>query len=303
MAHEIIIIGCGDVGTRLARRWRTAGVDVAALFRSALRSGDRQQQLQSQGIAILHADLDQPETLAPLQAPGLHGRVLYYLAPPPGEGERDSRIEHFLACLGKDNCPQQLIYMGTSGVYGDSGGAWVDEECPTQPQTGRAIRRLAAETALRQASQELGFSLTLLRVGGIYGPGRLPEARLRQGLPVLRETECGYSNRIHVDDLLGICIAAAEHPQPGQRVFNVSDGKPGNMTEYFLAVAQALGLPPPPQLSLAEARQQLSPAMLSYLGESRRMDSRKVLRELAYQLRYPDLASGLRDIEPGNTSD
>jgi nucleoside-diphosphate-sugar epimerase len=294
MPNEIIIIGCGDVGTRLARQWRLAGAPVAALLRSA----DRQQQLQAGGITTLNADLDRPECLGLLAAPRLHRRVVYYLAPPPGEGEGDSRIEHFLACLGADNCPQQLIYMGTSGVYGDSEGGWVDEESPTVPQTGRAIRRLAAETALRQASKTLGFALTLLRVGGIYGPGRLPEARLRQGLPVLREAECGYSNRIHVDDLVGICIAAAEQPQPGQRVFNVSDGRPGNMTEYFLAVAQALGLPPPPQLSLAEAREQLSAAMLSYLGESRRMESRKVLRELNYSLQYPDLASGLRAIAP-----
>lgn len=293
MTSEILFIGCGDIGRRLAQQWLERGYRPVALA----RSGDSAARLQSLGIEVVHGDLDQPDSLHCLDE-HLHGRVVYYLAPPPAQGDGDSRIAHFLAHLDASRCPAQVIYMGTSGVYGDVDGAWVDEHSPTQPQTARARRRLAAEDALREVATQRGFPLTLLRVGGIYGPGRLPEMRLRQGLPLLREEACGYSNRIHLADLLAICIAAAEQPGKGCRIFNVSDGHPGNMTQYFLAVADALGLPHPPQLSLAEAKKVLSPAMLSYLGESRRMNSSKVLRELDLALQYPDLESGLSEIDP-----
>ena len=290
MENEIVIIGCGDIGRRLAPHWLAQGRSVAALARSS----DSARRLQALGLPILPGDLDDATSLACLCTPRLHARIVYYLAPPPGEGEGDPRIEHLLACLAPDNCPAQLIYMGTSGVYGDYGGAWVDEHSPVWAQAPRAKRRLAAESALHSAATRLGFALTLLRVGGIYGPGRLPLTRLQKGLPVLCEAESGFSNRIHVEDLLQILLALAEQPAAGVRLYNISDNHPGSMTGYFLAVAAALGLPQPPQISLAEARQQLSPAMLSYLGESRRMDSRKVLHELGIELRYPELRDGLR---------
>lgn len=288
----IVIIGCGDIGTRLAAYWLGCQTPVWALARTA----DSAHRLQSLGLRVVRGDLDNPTSLHALASTTLTGKTLYYLAPPPGEGEGDGRMQNFLQSLSHDNQPAQIIYMGTSGVYGDSQGAWVDELSPLHPDTSRACRRLAAEQALREAAQRLGFALTLLRVGGIYGPGRLPEARLRKGLPVLREEECGFSNRIHVEDLLAISVAAARQPTPGCRVFNVSDGQPGTMTGYFLAVAERLGLPPPPQISMDEAREQLSPAMLSYLGESRRMDSRKVWQELGLVPRFPHLAEGLREL-------
>lgn len=284
----IIIVGCGDIGTRLAQRWLALAHPVYALT----RSGDRAEQLQSQGISVLRGDLDVPQTLTALAERIVPGSVVYYLAPPSPGQAGDPRVEKLLAVIAGQT-PGQVIYMGTSGVYGDTGGNWVDEESPLRPQTARARRRLAAEQALRRASELGGWPLTLLRVGGIYGPDRLPLARLKKGLPVLREAECGYTNRIHVEDLLRICIACAEHVGEGARVFNVSDNAPGNMTQYFLAVAEALGLPQPPQLPMTEAREQLSAAMLSYLTESRRMDSRRVLRELGLVLHYPDLAAGL----------
>jgi nucleoside-diphosphate-sugar epimerase len=111
-------------------------------------------------------------------------------------------------------------------------------------------------------------------------------------LPVLAEAECGYTNRIHVEDLVRICLAAAEKGE-ADNVYNVSDGHPGNMTQYFNAVADAVGLPRPPSIPMAEAQERLSPAMLSYLTESRRMDNRKLLRDFAFTLRYPQLALGL----------
>jgi len=137
--------------------------------------------------------------------------------------------------------------------------------------------------------------VVILRVTGIYGPGRLPLARIQQGHPVLREEESPPTNRIHADDLAAVCLAAAEKAGDGD-IFNVSDGQPGTMTQYFNAVADLLGLPRPEQVSMAEAKQVMNPMMLSYLQETRRMSNDKMLRRLGVVLQYPDLASGLKNI-------
>jgi nucleoside-diphosphate-sugar epimerase len=283
---DIFIVGCGDIGTLLATNWQKRGARVTALVRSEASA----QRLQGLGLETVHGDLDQADSLNALPSAGA---LLYYLAPPPPKGEGDTRMQHLLAALsGSHALPQRIVYISTSGVYGDSKGAWVSEETPPNPQSARARRRLNAETALRDFGRRHQVPVVILRVGGIYGPGRLPVERLQKGLPVLDEAECGYTNRIHADDLVSILLASAEKGR-ADNVYNVSDGHPGNMTGYFHAVADALGLPRPPSLTMERAREQLSEAMLSYLCESRRMDNRKLLQEFAIALRYPDLASGL----------
>lgn len=284
----LFIVGCGDVGQRLAARWLAQGGRVSALARSEASAA----RLQAAGIETVPGDLDRPDSLRGLDP---RDAVLIYLAPPPASGESDPRMGHLLDALGAGRCPQRFVYLSTSGVYGPREGAWVDESTPPEPQTERARRRLDAETRLRRWADSSGVPWSILRVGGIYGPGRLPRARLEKGLPVLREAECGYTNRIHVDDLVNVCLAAAER---GQGIYNVSDDEPGTMTQYFKAVAAHLGLPPPPELSLAEAGEQLSSAMLSYLTESRRLDNRRLREELGVRLRYINLAAGLAAIPP-----
>lgn len=285
---NIFIVGCGDIGGLVAGKWLETGANVTALVRSEANA----IRLQGLGVKTVSGDLDQPESLSELPTAGT---ILYYFAPPSVQHEGDPRMHHLLDSLGADNLPRRIVYISTSGVYGDSGGKWVTEETPPNPQTARARRRLAAETILRRFGRETGVAVIILRVGGIYGPARLPLERLQKGLPVLNEAECGYTNRIHVEDLARICIAAAQKGR-ADNIYNVTDGHPGNMTQYFNAVADALGLPRPPTVSMAEARKLLSPAMLSYLTESRRMDNRKLLRDFGVTLRYPDLASGLRSI-------
>ena len=188
--------------------------------------------------------------------------------------------------------PEKLVYLSTTGVYGDCGGALVDETRPLHPATDRARRRLAAEEVLGTWSRETGAALVTLRVAGIYGPGRLPLAALRAGQPVLDRAEAPCSNRVHVDDLAAICLAAAERA-PAGAVYNVCDGEHSTMTDFYIAVAEAFDLPRPPQISRAQARQVLSPALLSYLAESRRIDNRRLLAELGITLRYPTLQRGL----------
>lgn len=197
-----------------------------------------------------------------------------------------------MAAIPADALPERVIYISTSGVYGDHQGSRVDEQTPPRPGTERARRRLAAEQSLQGWARQHRVDCVILRVGGIYGPGRLPLQRLRQGMPVLRPDLAPPTNRIHADDLAQVCQAAAR--AGGQcTIYNVCDSEASTMSEYFLAVAEQAGLPPPRQIDWQQAESELSPAMLSFLHESRRMDNGKLLRELDIRLDYPTLAEGL----------
>lgn len=282
----ILIIGCGDIGRRVALHYCQRGATVVALS----RGGAAAKRLTARGLQVKIGDLDCPQRLPPLPA---REALVFYFAPPPAQGVDDPRLRALLDHLGPE-LPQRIVYISTSGVYGNRGGEWVTENTPVRPATDRARRRLAAEETLRAWASHHRRPVVILRVGGIYGPGRLPLDRLRRGDPVLREAECGYSNRIHADDLAAVCVAAAER---GDGIYNVSDGHPGTMTDYFNRVADRCALPRPPQIALEEARIRLSPEMLSYLEESRRLDNSRMLRALGVNLRYPNLAEGLRTIE------
>lgn len=283
----VLIIGCGDIGRRVAALCLAEGAQVSALTRSA----DTAEELAALGIAPRLGDLDRPETLSGLPS---GGATVFYFAPPPAHGTGEPRLQNFLGSIEKA-LPAKLIYISTSGVYGDCKGAWVTEDTPAQPNTDRARRRLAAEMRLREWERRQGVAVIALRVGGIYGPGRLPRERIAKGTPVLREEDCGYTNRIHADDLAAVCLAAAQRGGEGG-LYNVSDGHPGTMTQYFDQVADLYRLPRPPRVSFEEARSRLSAEMMSYLEESRRLDNRKMLRELSVRLRYPSLREGLAAI-------
>ena len=286
--HNVLIVGCGDVGVRVARLALAGGGKVSALART--ESGA--ERLRGFGITPVPGNLDEPASLVGLPTAG---KLAFYLAPPPGGGRHDTRMRNFCAAIGIEQAPAKVVYISTSGVYGDCGGAWVTEATAVNPQTSRAQRRLDAETVLREWAGPLGVAVVTLRVTGIYGPGRLPLARLRQGQPVLSEAESPPTNRIHADDLATVSLAAAAHGEDGE-VFNVSDGQPGTMTQYFNAAADLLGLPRPPQIAMAEAQRVMTPLMLSYLTETRRMDNRRMLERLGVTLRYPDLESGLKNV-------
>ncbi|WP_045227000.1 SDR family oxidoreductase [Methyloterricola oryzae] len=283
--RDVLIVGCGDIGRRVAVLEQAEGHDVAGSARSA----QAEASLRELGIPPLRMDLDDPATLSSLD---LRDQVLYYFAPPPASGEGDPRLSALLASINPPHYPMKLVYISTSGVYGDCQGAWIDETHPLNAKSERARRRVAAEELLQAWGRATGVPFVILRVPGIYGPGRLPAERLRAGTPVVCEAEAPYSNRIHADDLAAVCLAAARHGRSGQ-AYNVSDGHPTTMTDYFFRVADILGLKRPPTISLEEARRVLSPSMLSFLEESKRLDNRKMLAELQISLRYPDLQTGL----------
>ncbi len=278
------IIGCGDVGRRVGRLLRARGETVTGVARSA----ESCERIVQAGLEALRWDMD----TEPAPALGdLNGARVFYFAPPPRQGQDDPRLAAFLKAV--DALPARLIYLSTSGVYGDCGGEWVDETRPPAPLTDRAHRRLAAETRTHGWAAAHGAEAVILRVPGIYGPGRLPIERLRRGVPVVRTREAPFSNRIHADDLAAAAVRIADRGQD-RRIYNVSDGNPTTMTDYFLRVAQVADLPPPPQIALAKALETMTPAMASFLRESRRLDCTRLFQELDFAPRHADLTEGIR---------
>lgn len=282
---DILIAGCGGIGERVAGLERAAGRRVAGLARSEASA----RRLRAAGIQPITADLDMPASLCNFP---VRDALIYYFAPPPGKGVTDPRMEAFVSVLDASGLPTRVVLISTTGVYGDCRGEWVTEDRPPNPQADRARRRLATETVLRRWSEKSGVPIVILRVPGIYGRGYLPVERLRAGEPVLREEESPFSNRIHADDLAQVCFHAGHHANPGT-LYNVSDGHPTTMTDFFYRVADALGIPRPPAITLEQARRQLGEGMLSYLAESKRIDNRRLREELGVELMYPDLAAGL----------
>jgi nucleoside-diphosphate-sugar epimerase len=287
MDRNCLIVGCGYTGLRLARRLQPAW-RVAALARSA----EAVARLEGAGIATVRADLDAPigaGTRGALEA-ATAGAAIVYLAPPPDSGAGDPRLERFLEALGSSR-PSAFVYISTTGVYGDTGGAIVTEASPVAPASDRARRRVAAERAAATWCEARNVRAVVLRVPGIYGPHRLPLERLRRGEPALRPEDAGPGNRIHVDDLVTACVAALERPVQG--VFNVTDGNPASTTEYLTRTAELAGLPPPPLVALADAPGRISPGMLAFLVESRCVDSRRMREDLGVVPRYQRLEDGI----------
>ncbi len=289
MVKSVFIIGCGYVGSRLAHTWSARGASVAALARNR-ESSERLAQI---GVSPVPGDLADIWSLRRLD---VAEQLVYYLAPPPSGGTNDPWMRHFVAALGADRLPARCILVSTTGVYGDHQGAWVNEESELRPGSDRARRRLDAERVLRTWGTVRQVPVVVLRVAGIYGPDRLPLARLQTGEPVVQEQECPYTNRIHVDDLVQACVAAADFGV-ADNVYNICDGTPGTMTEYFNTVADIFAVPRPPVITMQQAETRLTPGMLSYLSESRRLRNDKMLSELHVRLRYPDLVTGLKDAQ------
>lgn len=285
MTRLCFLAGCGYTGRRLAARlrpdWR-----VAALARTR----EAAEGQRAAGIESVLTDLDDALSPGALSA-AAEAAAIVYLVPPPDAGTTDPRLERFLGGLGSAR-PASLLYMSTTGVYGDARGAVVTEASPAVPANDRSRRRLAAEGIARDWCTDRGVRWVVLRVPGIYGPGRLPIERLRRGEPALRPQDAGPGNRIHVDDLVEACVAAVERPVHG--IFNVTDGDCSSTTVFLQRTAALAGLPPPPLVSLEEAGTRISPGMLAFLAESRRVDNRRMLEVLGVVPRYRRLDDGIR---------
>jgi nucleoside-diphosphate-sugar epimerase len=283
--QEVFIAGCGYIGERIARSYQESGAEVTCM----VRSPEHGSRLESTGFTTVVSALDDVAALPPLN---LTDCILFYLVPPPGGGIADSRARNFIAQISETEKPAKIVYMSATSVYGGAGGDVVTEESPTIPDSAMGKRRLDAEAAFREYGVAGNVPVVILRVSGIYGPGRLPLMQISQGQPLLNEDESGPSNRIHADDLAAVSIAAAEDGLDDE-IFNISDGHPSSMTSYFNACADALGLPRQPQVTLNEARQVMSPLMFSYVNQSRVVDNRRMMDRLNVKLRYENLSEGL----------
>ena len=282
---RILIIGPGDVALRLVPQL-TNKFRVYAL----IRRSESAAQLRALGVTPISGDLDDRRSLKRI---GGIADVVLHFAPPPASGKTDTRTQRLIAAL--DSCgsvPRRLVYISTSGVYGDCGGAWIDETRPVQPSTARGERRVDAENRLRDWAGVNGVRLSILRAPGIYGDGRLPEARLRAGTPVLAAADDVYTNHIHADDLALIVRTTMFRAKPN-RIYNASDNSAMKMADYFDLVADRLKLLRPPRVNRVAAQSQLPKELLSFMGESRRLCNRRLRQELGVKLRYPTVREGV----------
>lgn len=281
---RILIVGSGDVARR-AIPWLVQRFRVFALVRSA----EGLAGLRALGATPVVADLDDRRSLRRLA--GIADAVLHF-APPPDRGTRDTRTASLLAALAcATSLPQRLVYISTTGVYGDCGGRHIDESHACRPQTARAQRRVDAEGRLRRFGARCGLRVCVLRAPGIYAGDRLPVARLERGEPVLRADEDVFTNHIHAEDLARFACLALFRGGAG-RVYNAVDDTGMKMGDYFDLAADTFGLPRPQRLSRAELATRISPMALSFMSESRQLDNRRIRRELRARLLYPTVREG-----------
>ena len=283
--RRLLIIGCGDVMRRtlpqLVRRWH-----VLALVRR------RDPQLAALGVTQIEGDLDQPDTLTRLA--GIADAVIHS-APPPGQGSGDPRTRNLIAALQRGkSLPRQLVYISTSGAYGDCGGARVSETRSPSAQSARAARRVDAERLLRRFGCQRGrhCRVSILRAPGIYAEDRLPLERLHKKLPLMLHAEDSHTNHIHAADLGRACSAALTRGG-ANRIYNINDDSSLAMGEWFDALADAFSLPRAPRLPREEVRRSVPPLQWSFMNESRRLDNTRMKRELRLRLHYPDVATGI----------
>ena len=272
-----VVVGCGYVGQRLLGRLPN---DANALGVSRTQPESFKHWLS--------VDLDSDDLHALVEA--VQDAVLYYFAAPSTCSEQDDRSRRLLAAIVQSGCkPSAIVLISTTGVYGDCDGQWVDEERALQPVAARSVRRVDAEGVWSDYAQPSEIPLAILRVAGIYGPGRLPLARLTKEQPLLREEQSPCSNRVHADDLVDAALAAAGRTS----VINVADGSPSTMTAYFHALADAAEVARLPEADRETLSAQWSVGLRSYMSESRKIDNTRMLELLGGSLRYPDLAAGL----------
>ncbi len=274
---QLAIVGCGDVGLRLAEQ--LAGrVSMLALGRN---------KVIVNGARFVFIDLDHRKNLS--RALSL-ARWAVYLAPPLTQGVDDPRMKHFLAAAG---CVERCVYVSTTGVYGSAGGAWVTETSPLKPTEARGVRRVAAEISLKHSAIP---TVSILRAPGIYAAERLPIERIQKGLPALIAADDVPTNHIHADDLARLCWLGLFRGR-NRRAYNAADGQPMMHGEYLSAVAATFGLQAPPRLPSEQAKAALSPIAWSMLSGARRVSSERLLGEWGVKLKYPSVTAFLTQLD------
>ena len=307
-ARNTLIAGFGDIGQRVAEKLHNSRhYRVTALVRKNSTLSRHPEKIRSFDIRLIRGDLSDVRSLQKLA--GLADTVLHF-APPSGTGKYDTHTRNLLAALSSHSrvrhaqpgmLPRRIVYISTTGVYGNCFGAWIDETRPLNPESTRAIRRVDAERCLRKWGRLHRVSITILRAPGIYAEDRLPLERLKLQTPTLTQAEDVFTNHIHADDLASAVINAMRQRWPKQyRVFNVVDDSQLRMGDYFDQVADAVGVKRPPRISRLDAEREIAPKLLSFMRESRRIGNARVKRELKLVLRFPTLADVLSSLQATN---
>lgn len=278
---RLLVIGFGystaAVVAGLGPDWSWAGTVRRAEKRAALASRG--------GTALLFDGVTPNPEVAAALATATH---LLVAAPPDADGdpllahhERELRQAPHLAWIG---------YLSTVGVYGDHGGAWVDEAAEVAPAHPRAIQRVAAETAWRNIARQCGIALQLFRLGGIYGPGRNALVALARGTQRRIVKPGQMFSRIHVADIGGLVCAGMRRPEAGPVLHGVDD-EPTAADEVVVHAASLMGLAPPPPIPVEDAG--LTPIGRSFYAENRRVSNARTKSALGYAFRYPTYREGL----------
>ncbi len=274
---RLLIFGLGFCGLAAARRACAAGAEVVATSRSPKPS-------PLPGLRIVAFDSAAPEIAAATH-------ILATAAPGPAG---DPVLSRFGADIEAAPALEWIGYLSTTGVYGDRGGAWVDETTPPAPSSDRSRRRLAAELAWQAAAA--GRPVDLFRLAGIYGPGRSAFDDLRAG-QARRVVQPGHAfGRIHVADIAGGIMAAIKQPPAGTRVLNFSDDEPAESAVVTAEAATLLGVPVPPAVPFAEAVGGMSDMARSFWSENRKVRSSETQTMLGYRWMFPTYREGLRAI-------
>ncbi len=218
--------------------------------------------------------------------------TIIYMAPPNKDKDKDPRLENFLNNTKRSNI-EKIIYISTSGVYGDCGGSYVTENAELKPMTSRAKKRVIAEKMIIKYSTVNNTSYVILRVPGIYGLGRLPLNKIRAREPLIIKDECKITNLINVEDLARVVWRVIKDNIKNE-IINVSDGTPITSTEYYLKIYDELEIAYPPFIKLKEAAKYYSRERLSFMSESRILDVTKMKRLFSDCIKYSDISDGIK---------
>lgn len=278
---KAFIVGYGYTGKFLADHLLTEGYKVQALS----RTNQETLSLNHPGFKKSYLDLDK-EIYHKIRA---KNATVFYLAPPNKDGKNDERLRHFIGML--TGSVKAIVYFSATSVYGDQEGGWIDETTPVNPENARGVRRLDAETQLQDYCQMHQINLSILRVSGIYGPGRLPINHVKFKKPIIDPEESPYGNHIHVTDLVKIAISASKLTH-GIEIYNVADGDPQRMGYMQQVIAEHLGIRLPKR-SFLEIFKNANPLYREFLSQSKRINNAKIKTFLKMDLQFPTFKQGI----------
>lgn len=288
---SIVIIGYGQLGAEVCQQHLKSSDQVHTLRRSHTDPLNTSHIPLKADLGSLSAPLALPDTID----------CLYYFAPPSSTDLNDHYLRQFLSFHQYQNI-RHIIYISTSGVYGDSKGEWVTEETLTNPSADRAKRRLNAEQQLIAFNEAHAIPITILRCAAIYSSQTVNRERILSNTkPVIKAAQAPFTNRIHLSDLTQVCLAAMQKPSHSVDIYNVSDGHPSTTTEHSWLLSDLIESKRNREIDLSEANQYYSSAYMGYLNESKKLDISKLKLKLKPFLKYEDICNGIEQCL-GNTA-